>query len=135
MKLFSRSLSMVACSMSQSCSSSMRVVEPCSYFQKGRELPPTKLKNRTRFISRRGSSMSRGTIALTIPHHVSYAGSGGSMWIPNLAQALREQNDSFQNIADVKKAVHDQLGDRKQQCKSVSQLNTGALYLQKRLEE
>ena len=72
----------------------------------------------------------------TIPQHVSYAGTGGSMWMPKLARALREQNDSFQNIADnVKKEVHDRLGDKKQQCESVNRLNTGALYLQKRLEE
>ena len=62
----------------------------------------------------------------TIPDHVSYAGTGGSMWLPKLALALREKNDSFQNIADnVKKQVHQQLGE------SVNRLNIGALYLQK----
>ena len=68
----------------------------------------------------------------TIPEHVSYANSAGSIWLPVLARALREENDSFQNIADnVKKQVHQQLGNKKQQCESVNRLNTGALYLQK----
>ena len=69
----------------------------------------------------------------TIPEHVSYANSAGSIWLPVLARALREENDSFQNIADnIKKQVYQRLGTKKQQCESVNRLNTGALYLQKR---
>ena len=68
----------------------------------------------------------------TIPHHVSYVGIDGSMWIPKLARAMREKNDSFQHIAaNVMKTVQQQLGEKKQQCESVDRLNTGPLYLQK----
>ena len=71
----------------------------------------------------------------TIPDHVSYAGDKGSIWMPKLACALRDQVDSVQNIsANVKKAVQDEIeqkGGKKQQCESVSRLNCGALYLQK----
>ena len=71
----------------------------------------------------------------TIPHHVSYATPGkGSMWMPKLACALREQNDSYQNIAaNVKRAVHLQLSKKQRQmCETVSRLTVGTLYLQER---
>jgi hypothetical protein len=67
----------------------------------------------------------------TIPDHVSYVDCDGSKWMPELARALREDKDSFQNVADkVKKIVHE-LPGKKQQCESVSRLNCGPLYLNK----
>ena len=72
----------------------------------------------------------------TIPHHVSYLSGNESKWMPKLARALRERNDSLQNIADnVKREVHEHPGDNKQQCESIDRLNTGPLYLQKHLED
>jgi hypothetical protein len=65
----------------------------------------------------------------TIPDHVSYMDLDGSKWMPKLARTLREDKDSFQNVADkVKKIVHE-LPGKKQQCESVSRLNCGPLYL------
>ena len=67
----------------------------------------------------------------TIPYHVSYMDTGGSMWMPRLARALRKSNDSYQNIVEtIQKEVNEQLS--KKQCQSVSNLNTGPLYLKKR---
>jgi hypothetical protein len=73
----------------------------------------------------------------TIPEHKSYAFTGeGSVWMPKLARALREQNDSFQNIMDkVKTEVVDELkklGPIMQVGRSTGSLLTGGgLFLQK----
>ena len=68
----------------------------------------------------------------TIPHHVSYASNRGSIWMPKLARALREMNDSFQNVAaTVMKEVQDSLKDNAQQCQIVSHLNCGPLMLRR----
>ena len=67
----------------------------------------------------------------TIADHVSYLDNDGSYWMPELARALREDDDSFQHIAaKVRKTVHE-LPGKKQQCESVSRLNTGPLYLKR----
>ena len=79
----------------------------------------------------------------TIPGHVSYCVPGeGSVWMPRLAKAMREQNGSFPDIADeVKKEVHSfvevkvkeegkvKIIEIKQQCDSVCSITSGALYL------
>ena len=68
----------------------------------------------------------------TIPHHVSYASNRSSVWMPKLARALREMNDSFQDIAaTVMKEVRDSLKDNPQQCDMVNRLNCGPLMLRK----
>ncbi|CAI8054139.1 hypothetical protein GBAR_LOCUS29583 [Geodia barretti] len=70
----------------------------------------------------------------TIPHHVSYASNRSSVWMPKLARALREMNDSFQDIAaTVMKEVRDSLKDNPQQCDMVNRLNCGPLMLRKYL--
>ena len=53
------------------------------------------------------------------------------LWMSKLARALREQKDSFQNIADcIKREVYiETMGE--QQCESVNRLNTGPLRLTK----
>ena len=73
-----------------------------------------------------------------IPEHKSYAYSecGESVWMPKLARALRDVNDSFQNIIDkVRKDVIKELGEGMQTMQvsqSVSSLLAeGGLYLQK----
>lgn len=64
----------------------------------------------------------------TIPDHVSYSGTDESKWMPVLARALREEDDSFQNVvAKANKKVHDRVPT--QQCESVDRLNMGPLYL------
>ena len=68
----------------------------------------------------------------TIPDHVSYAFPSGSTWMPELACALREDDDSFQNIADKVKRIVNERPGKKQQCESYSRLNTGPLYLNQR---
>ena len=68
----------------------------------------------------------------TIPNHVAWSNKDrGSRLLRKLGPKLKEEiRDSFQNIAaNVKKIVHDNLGDDKQQCESVCHLNTGPLYL------
>ena len=72
----------------------------------------------------------------TIPCHNSYiTRDHGSVWMPKFAQALRENDDSFQNIvAYVKRGVCKKIGE-KQQCESVNRLITGPLYLQKQPED
>ena len=73
----------------------------------------------------------------TIPEHKSYAFTGRrSVWMPKLARALREQNDSFQNIMDkVKTDVVDELkklGREMKVGRSIGSLLTGGgLFLQK----
>jgi hypothetical protein len=69
----------------------------------------------------------------TIPHHVSYMDSSGSRWMPKLARALRNRNDSYQNIvSSVMAQVNREVCGGKQQCESIDRLNTGPLYLKKR---
>ena len=70
----------------------------------------------------------------TIPRHVSYAGTGGSLWMPKMARAIREHYSSIQDIsAAVKSEVHKALGENKQQCESVDRMNVGPLFLSKHL--
>ena len=73
----------------------------------------------------------------TIPAYVSYSTGDGSMWMPNLAEKMVEEYDSFQNVsATVRRMVfqHPVLKKevKKQQCESVGSLFTGPLYLTKR---
>ena len=66
----------------------------------------------------------------TILHHVSFATTAGSAWMHKFAIALRDEGISLQDIAaNVRKEVHENQGEHKQQCESVDRLNTGALYL------
>ena len=70
----------------------------------------------------------------TIPKHVSYAGTGGSLWMPKMARAIKENYSSIQDIsAAVKSEVHKALGENKQQCESVDRMNVGPLFLSKHL--
>ena len=67
----------------------------------------------------------------TIPDHFAYT---DSKWMILLARALRDDDNSFQNIADeVKRSVHEDMEHQQyqQQCESENRLNTGALYLQR----
>ena len=64
----------------------------------------------------------------TIPDHLAYAGDNESKWMPKLARALREDNDSLQNVAaKVRESVHE-VSQHKQQCESLDRLN-GVLKL------
>ena len=68
----------------------------------------------------------------TIPHHVAYANASGSRWMPKIAKAIREEDDSFQNIAaKVMAEVNKEVSDTQQQCESINRLNTGPLYLKR----
>ena len=83
----------------------------------------------------KGDSHVKGNYCMayaTIPHHVAYGTITGSRWMPRLARALRERNDSFQNIAaTVGGEVNRQPGENHQQCHTDSYLND-PVYLQKR---
>lgn len=66
----------------------------------------------------------------TLPDHSAYDEGKleGSMWMPKLARAMREENKSFQEIAhDVKKKVQ---GLHSEQPEWVDHLETSRLYLQ-----
>ena len=67
----------------------------------------------------------------TLPRHFSYVSScGSSLWMSRLAQALREQNDSLQDIArKVKNDVY--LKQGKKQLPDSDDYLRGPLYLQK----
>lgn len=65
----------------------------------------------------------------TILNHQSYIHDFESAWMPVLARKLREDDDSFQNIAA---KVHKKVQERQlQQCESVDRLNLGPIYLKK----
>ncbi|CAI8056697.1 Caspase-3 [Geodia barretti] len=65
----------------------------------------------------------------TVPHHVSWGGEAGSLWMPKLAKAL--WNEPFQMI--VSKVMREVSLQFEQQCNSDDPLNVGPLYLQKKL--
>ena len=68
----------------------------------------------------------------TVPHHVSWGGSSGSLWMPKLARALWDEKDEpFQIIAS--KVMRDVSLQFEQQCNSDDRLNVGPLYFQKKL--
>ena len=75
-------------------------------------------------LTEKGIATSSGNYRIdyaTIPGHVSYADDReGSMWMPVMARALRERNDTVQNIAaDVRGAVFEKLsalGESTTQC-------------------
>ena len=74
----------------------------------------------------------------TVPRHVAYETSSGSLWMPKLAKAMwDEKNESFQNIvAKVTEEVSKFEGQHqeRQQSNAYATLNVGPLYLQKKLE-
>ena len=68
----------------------------------------------------------------TVPHHVSWGGEAGSLWMPKLAKALWDEKDEpFQIIAS--KVMREVSLQFEQQCNSDDRLNVGPLYLQKKL--
>ena len=90
-------------------------------------------------LTEKGVATSSGNYRIdysTIPQHVSYADDRqGSMWMPVMARALRERNESVQNIAaDVRGAVFQKLsalGESTTQCGETQGRLFGALKLVK----
>ena len=78
------------------------------------------------------------TAYATVPDHVCFETSSGSLWMPKLAKTMwDEKNESFQNIvAKVTKEVSKFEGQHqeRQQSNAYDTLNVGPLYLQKKLE-
>lgn len=66
----------------------------------------------------------------TIDHHVSYAASEESRWLPVVAREIRNQRKhTFQNIMDIVQKKVWKLSPNKQQAQSLGQLLCGPLYL------
>ena len=120
---------------SPNSSSSMHVEEPIVLNIKLRvnqTMPKSLGSESGEGICREGLHRSRRQLShglyATIPDHVAYT---DSKW---MILPLRDDDDSFQNIADeVKRSVHEDMEHQQyqQQCESMNRLNTGALYLQR----
>ena len=64
----------------------------------------------------------------TIPYHEAYSSDTGSVWMPEVARALREKDDSLQNIMAQMSYMFAQ---EHKNCETVDRLLTGSLYLHK----
>ena len=63
----------------------------------------------------------------TIPGHVSFASGNESMWMPQLARLLREEDDTYSNIVDrVNEVVYEQ---EQVQPEAINRLHVGTLKL------
>ena len=64
----------------------------------------------------------------TIPDHKAYSSDTDSLWMPEVARALREKDDSFQNIMA---QMCYMFAQEHKKCETVDRLLTGSLYLHK----